>query len=162
MKRLLALLLVAGGVVAFLLSRDRPRGPLSSAPLRSAPAVPTPTLEERIAYFYGVLKGGTTLTLRSPVAGAAAFDVPVWGEIGQAALVGLGEPAFDYLMSPERRADYLHAPNVLLTVLDLLARVPPSPRLFPFLESWLDEKNCPPRRRGDRAGACAAGSFPAT
>ena len=137
-------ILAALGAAAFLLLRDRPRAPLSSTPLRSAPAVPSPTPEEKIAYFYGVLKGGATFTLRPALPGAAPIDIPVWSDIGVGALRAFGEPAFEFLMSPARQPDYLGAPNVLLTVLDLLVRAPPLPQLFPFLEGWLDEKNCPP------------------
>ena len=141
-------LLAAAGVAAFLLLRDRPRAPPSSY-LRPAPPVPAPTVEQKVAYFYDVLRGGKTLVLKAPVAGAAPFDVPIWSEIGGNALLGLGEPALAFLMAPERRPEYVQAPNVLVTVFDLLTRARGSPLPFSFLDHWLDEANCPsePRRR---------------
>jgi hypothetical protein len=59
----------------------------------------------------------------------------------------MGAPAFAYLCAPERRAEYVASPNLLITVLDLLAGAPKAgdfPGLYPFLLSWLDPLACPP------------------
>lgn len=136
-------LAVGGGLLAYLLLRDGQGTPSSSVPQRPAPAVLAPTLDQKIAFFHGLVRSGKSLAIAAPVAGGAAIEFPVWRKIGGGALLALGEPAVDYLTSPERYAEYLAAPNHLLTVLDLLAEAPPSPGTFPFLAHWLDEANCP-------------------
>ena len=53
--------LVALAVASFLLAPklfDGPRTPPESQPERAAPAIPTPTIEQKVAYFYGVLRDG--------------------------------------------------------------------------------------------------------
>ncbi len=140
--RWIALAVALGGASLLLVPAlfVGPRAPPTPVPQRPAPAVPTPTLEEKARYFYGVLRSGKTLTLGAP----AATEVAVWRRIGGEALLRFGEPALDFLTSPERYPDYLAAPNVLVTVLDLLAEVPAWPGLFPFVAHWLDQRNGPP------------------
>ncbi len=134
---------VAAGLLALLLLRDGPRTPSSSPPQRPAPAVPAPTVEEKIAFFHGLLKSGRTLAVKAPVAGAMPLEISLWRKVGGDALLRLGDPALDFLTSPARYPEYVAAPNLLVTVLELLAQAPASPRLFPFLAHWLDERNCP-------------------
>lgn len=136
-------LALAAGLAAFLLLRDGQGTPSSSVPQRPAPAVPAPTVEEKVAWFYGVLRGGKTLALEAPVAGAAPLEFSVWRRIGGETLKDLGPPALEFLVSPARYPEYLATPNLLVTVLDLLAEAPAPPGLFPFLAHWLDERNCP-------------------
>ncbi len=138
----LALVLSLG---AYLLLRDGPRTPSSSLAQRPAPAVPKPTVAQKIAFFYDVVRAGKTIDLKAPLQGAMPLEISVWREIGGAALLGFGEPALDFLMSPARYPEYVAAPNLLVTALDLLAEAGgASPLLFPFLAHWLDEANCPP------------------
>ena len=138
-------LLAAAGAAALLLV---PKEPPPSAPLRPAPAVGAPDVEQKVAYFYGVLRDAGTVDVTAPIAGAAPTGIPVWREIGWPALLALGQPALDYLTSPARYPEYVAAPNLLVTVLQLLAEAPPFPGRFPFLAHWLDETNCPPAAAG--------------
>jgi hypothetical protein len=131
--------LAAGG--AYLLV---PKDPPPSPPLRGAPAVPAPTLEEKVRHCYGLLRGGETLEVQAPLPGATPIEVSLWREIGSAALLELGEPALAFLTSRDRYPEYVAAPNVLMTVLQLLVAAPAFPGRFPFLAHWLDEGNCPP------------------
>jgi hypothetical protein len=134
---------VALAAAGYLFLRDAPRAPSDSTPLRPSPAVPSPTVEGKIAYFHGLLRSGKTLDLKAPLTGATPLEIPVWREIGGSALLGIGEPALAFLVSPARQPEYLAAPYLLVSVLQLLAEAPPSPGLFPFLAHWLDEGNCP-------------------
>jgi hypothetical protein len=120
-----------------------PKEPPPSPPLRPAPAVPAPTPDEKVRYFYRLLRSGQTVTLEAPLPGATPLEISAWREIGGPALKGLGDPALAFLTSPERYPEYVAAPNVLVTALQLVAETPPFPGRFPFLEHWLDEKHCP-------------------
>jgi len=145
LTRWIVLALALGGVSLLLLPvLSGPHAPPASAPQRPAPAIPAPTLEEKIHYFHRVLQSGKTLTLGAP----AAIEVPIWLRIGGEALLRLGEPALDFLTSPDRYPEYVVAPNLLVTVLDLLAEAPAWPGAFPFLVHWSDERNCPPAVSG--------------
>jgi len=140
----IALLGAAAGL-AFLFV---PKEPPPSVPQRPAPAVPKPTPEEKAAYFYALVRGGASVDLEAPLAGATPLDIPVWREIGESALLGLGQPALDFLTSPARYPEYVAAPDMLVAALDVLKQGPSFPGLFPFLAHWLEEGNCPPRATG--------------
>ncbi len=140
----IALAAFAAGAAYLLVGREPPPSP----PLRPAPAVPSPAPEEKVRYFYRLLRSGQTVTVAAPLPGASPIEIPVWREIGGTALLGLGDPALAFLTSPERYPEYAATPDVLVAVLQLLAEGPPFPELFPFLAHWLDEDNCPKRVPG--------------
>jgi hypothetical protein len=138
-----ALVAAAGAAAYLLVPREREAEP----PLREAPAIPKPTEAEKVAYFHRVFAGGEVARLASPVAGTTPVEIPVWREIGEAALLSFGTPAIEYLLSPERHPAYLAAPNLLVGTLQILARAPEARNaegLYPFLATWLDPAKCPP------------------
>lgn len=147
MRRAVAWAALAGAVAAavYLLI---PKEPPPSRPRRPVPPVPSPTLEEKIEYFFALVRSGETLDVQSPMPGMSPLQVSVWREIGEPALLELGQPALDYLTSPERYPEYVSTPDLLVAVLQMLPGAPAFPGLFPFLDHWLDEANCPPRSVG--------------
>jgi len=76
----------------------------------------------------------------------AGGAIPVWRELDEAALVGLGRPALDYMLAEERSEEYRRTPDVLANVLRILPRMREAadhPRLYPFLLYWLDPAHAP-------------------
>ncbi|MCK6459270.1 MAG: hypothetical protein L6Q95_05175 [Planctomycetes bacterium] len=140
----IALVVLAAGAAYLLVPEEPPPSP----PLRPPPAVPSPAPEAKVRYFYRLLGSGQTIAVAAPLPGGSPMEISVWREIGGAALLGLGEPAFAFLTAPERYPEYVAAPDVLVAVLQLLAEAPHHPGTFPFLEHWLVEANCPVRVPG--------------
>ncbi|HEX5136772.1 MAG TPA: hypothetical protein VFY93_07370 [Planctomycetota bacterium] len=134
----------AAAVAAYLLI---PQEPPPSPPVRPAPAIPSPSPEEKIRYFYRLLGSGETVTVAAPLVGASPLEFPVWRDVARSALLSFGDPALAFLTSEERYPEYVSSPDILVAVLQLLllARVP---ERFPFLAHWLDEGNCPPPAPG--------------
>lgn len=131
--------LLAGGATYLLVPKDPP----PSTPLRPARAVPAPTPDEKLRWFYRLLGSGRTIAIAAPVPTESPLEISVWREIGASALLRLGDAGLAFLTSPDRYPEYLAAPNVLATVLQLVADTPAFPQRFAFLTHWLDERNCP-------------------
>ncbi|MHC4550376.1 MAG: hypothetical protein ACYTEZ_16530 [Planctomycetota bacterium] len=111
---------------------------------RPAPALPQPTREEQVVFFYRAFTSGARTTL-------ADQQVLLWRDFGERPLMELGRPALDYLLAEERYPAYRTSPNVLLGVLRFLPGVAGArdhERLDPFLTWWLDPAHCPPRTPG--------------
>jgi len=133
MRRLALLCLAAiAGLGIFWATRrgDRDQG----APRRGAPTVPTPTPEEKIRFFYKLFTSGEQTDI-------GGRRIPTWQKIGERALLDQGAPALDFLLSPDRYAEYQRSPNLVSNALRIL----PSHRdadacrfLYPFLLHFLD------------------------
>ncbi|MHC4222408.1 MAG: hypothetical protein ACYSX0_04920 [Planctomycetota bacterium] len=136
---ILILLAVAGG--AYLAMRGSERAtPVLRGPLE----VPRPTPAEKLAYFYRLFTSGEQAQM-------GGRRLPVWQVIGERALVAMGGPAMDFLLSPERMPEYRAAPSILSNVLRVLRDWPESyghEGLYPLLLYWLDPAHKPPTTTG--------------
>jgi len=137
--RILAACVVVGAAVALaFVLRDRGR---TDEIRRPAVRLPDPLPEEKARFFYMLMRSGKQVELMGA-------SVPVWRTVGEPAFVMLGKTALDFLLSPERDEEYRRTPNMLLNVLRLLPLMPAAadhPRLYPFLNHWLDPDNLPPK-----------------
>ena len=136
--RLALILAVLGGtfLALFAMKRD---GPVAEQPIRRAAFdLPSPSPEERAAYFLDLLASGKT----TRVSGA---EVPVWRSVGEPALVEGGATSLDYMLSADRNDSYRQSPDRLTNMLSILPRfdeAPNHPRYATCLQYWLDPDNC--------------------
>lgn len=112
--------------------------------LRSAPAVPKPTEDQKVEYLYRLFTSGEEVDL-------AGKRIRVWRKVGEPGLQQLGAPALRYLLSKDRYPEYHRSTNILANVLRLLPTQPnvaAQPEFYPFLLHFLDPANYAPQSEG--------------
>ena len=134
----IAVLAVAAIATALWVTRGDDRRPRPEI-RRRAFELPHPDEETKNAYFFDLMRSGTTLRLGDA-------NIPVWSTFGQAGLVERGDSALGYLMDPARYPIYGASSNVMINALQVLEQAPESrihPSYEPFAKYWLDPANTP-------------------
>ena len=146
LRPLLLLIFGLALVAGLVLYRDGQDETEPKSVLRAAPILPDPTSEEKVAYFFELIRSAQYEEIGKQ-------RLPVWRDIGFPALAEQGERAADYILDPARWKQYGRSPALLTNVIQLVAQMGPtalaSERLAPFVAHWLDPRNLPPRAAGN-------------